>query len=309
MGRAWTNDFQTFLIIPTGATSGARIAINEANSGAILVYNAAGQLFEAIASMAGTDPYGYSYPAGFSVGVPGNPQVVITVAADGKSGLIYWPTGSTHIHNSGGMQAFMQGTGTAAYDELQILWPQDNVIGDAVITAGLSSSNDGTTQQAQLQEYYSDPSAVLHLYRTVSYNGCIIAAGNITAVKPGTGLARNNVAVAETWHTAALQTGFATGGSDQAPRFRYEPIAGGQVRLDGTVYTNAATAANALMFTLDPGYRPTTRKRFTGVNSVSGNTLGATLVNVATTGAVTLGPAASATGQQIVLDGITFPVD
>lgn len=309
MGTAWTNLIQTFLVIPTGATTGARIAINVDNSGAIVIYNASNQLFESIAAMGGTDPFGNSYGAGFTVGVPDNPQVVITTAADGKSGLIFFPTGSTHIHNSGALQAFQQnGTGAASWDQLQIVGPQDNVQLDSIITAWLSSSNDGT-QEAQFQMYYSDSLSNLHLYELMDFAGLVINAGNITAVQPGTGTSRTNAAVPESWHNAVLGAGFITNIADQVPRYRFEPIAGGQVRLDGVVYTSAATAAGAAMLTLPVGYRPTARKRFTGVTSVSGNALGGTLVEVLATGVVELAPAASAAGQQIVLDGITFPVD
>lgn len=310
MGTAWTNLIQTFLVIPTGATTGARIAINVDNSGAILVYNASNQLFESIAAMGGTDPFGNSYGVGITVGVPDHPQIELTVASDGESALVVFPTGSTHIHNSAALQAFEQnGTGAGAWDQLQVLGPQDNVQLDEVITTWLSSSNDGTSQTAQLQQYYSDPTGSLHLYQVMDFAGFVINAGQITAVQPGTGGSRAVPAVPESWHNAVLGAGFTTGVGDQVPRYRFEPIAGGQVRLDGVVYTSAATAANAAMFTLPAGYRPTQRKRYTGVTSVSGNTLGGTLIDVLATGVVQLGPAASAANQQIVLDGITFPVD
>jgi hypothetical protein len=309
VGTAWTNLIQTFLVIPTGATTGARITINVDQDGAILVYNAAGQLFESIAAEAGEDQFGNPFPAGFTVGVPGSPQVEITIATDGKSGVIFFPTDNPDISNPSFIQGFQEGTGTSSHDQLQIVSALDSTQLDRCLTAWLSSSTDGTSQSPQIQEYYLDPLGNFHQYYTLGLAGASIAAGSVTAVQPGTGTSRANVAVPETWHTAALGAGFTTNVADQVPRYRFEPIAGGQVRLDGVVYTSAATAAGATMLTLPLGYRPTARKRFNDVTSVSGNTLGATLVEVLATGVVELAPAASAAGQQIVLDGITFPVD
>ena len=81
------------------------------------------------------------------------------------------------------------------------------------------------------------------------------------------------------------------------------------VRLDGAVYTSAATAAGATAFTLPVGYRPTQRKRFIGISNFSGYTAGMTLFTVNTTGTVVVAPLSNAAGQQAVLDGIVFPVD
>lgn len=307
MGRAWTNDIQTFLIIPTGATTGARIAINEANSGAILVYNSLGQLFEAIAAMAGTDAYGNSFGQGFTVGVPNFPQVVITVASDGKSGLIFFPTGSTHIHNSGGIQAFMQGTGAAAYDQLQILWPQDNVQLDSIVTAGVSSSNDGTTQQAQLLEYYSDTGGTLHLYRTLGPGGMTIYAGTITAVQPGTGT-RATPAAAESWHTATITSALWTStGVAQPARYRFMPD--GTVMLDGELLTTGAGPwpANATIFSLPTGYMPAQSTPFITRSDIA-VAAGQCTVNVLSSGGVQNGQAFTAANQRLWFSGARFPV-
>lgn len=120
----------------------------------------------------------------------------------------------------------------------------------------------------------------------------------------------------EDWHVIgqpgepAFGTGFGAPGGDQTARFRLE--ADGTVALDGVALTTAATAANAVLFTLPlPAYIPQKRKRFAGVTSASGYTTpGQTLVNVApATGVVSLVPACSGAGQQIVLDGMTFKVN
>lgn len=114
----------------------------------------------------------------------------------------------------------------------------------------------------------------------------------------------------ETWHEPVLATGFTTSQFDQVPRYRREPAAMGIVRLDGVVYTSAATAAGAVMFTLPLGYRPTQRKRMITVTNAAGYTTdGSSVVIVEPNGSVQCNPSTSAAGQQIALDGITFPVD
>lgn len=60
----WTNDQTDVLVLPTGATSGARIVINGITD-AILVYDSAGDLVEAISPNGGTDQFGNVYDAGF----------------------------------------------------------------------------------------------------------------------------------------------------------------------------------------------------------------------------------------------------
>jgi hypothetical protein len=129
--------------------------------------------------------------------------------------------------------------------------------------------------------------------------------GALTAIEPG-----SDPTVVETWHTASLATGFTTSAGDQAPRYRLEGIAGGVVRLDGVLFTSAATAADATAFTLPTGYWPLKRQRFVGSTNASGyTTVGSALVAVSTAGVVSVTPATNAAGQQIVLDGIVFPID
>jgi hypothetical protein len=305
VGTAWTNLIQTFLVIPTGATTGARIAINVDNSGAILIYNASNQLFEAIAAMAGTDPFGNSYPAGFSVGVPDNPQVVITVAADGKSGLIFFPTGNPDITNSSALQAFEQGSGASGYDQFQILGAENSTQLDSVLTTWLSSSSDGT-QQPQIQEYYHDPLGTYHLYRLLSYAGCTIEAGSIVAVQPGTGTSRANPAVAETWHSPTPSALWTTTGTSQPVRYRYMPD--GTVLLDGELITTGAGPwpANVTMFSLGAGYMPPQGSPFITRSDIA-VAAGQCTVNVLNSGGVQNGQVFTAAGQRLWFTGIRFP--
>lgn len=287
------------------------------NSAGLFFYGgapAAGNLMMALARVAGSDSFGNAYAQGLTI--MNSNGFAVVAGLTGGSPLIYFPTGRSQIHNSSALQTITMGTGASSYEQLQILGAQDSTQMDAVDTTWISSSSDGTTQPAQLLDFYHDPSGGFHFYRSMTFAGSD-EVGSITGVQPATGSSRANPAIAEVWHQVgttgnpAYGTGFGSNAAvDQIPRFRLDGLAGGICRLDGVLYTNAATAANAVAFILPAGYRPTIRKRFGGLSTnFSGNTLGAADVVVLPTGAVEMGPAASASGQQMVLDGIVFPVD
>lgn len=63
MSGSWSNDFQTIIILPTGAMSGARIVIDGTND-RILVYDTDGALVDSVAASAGADPMGNAYLQG-----------------------------------------------------------------------------------------------------------------------------------------------------------------------------------------------------------------------------------------------------
>lgn len=142
----------------------------------------------------------------------------------------------------------------------------------------------------------------------------LIVTGALTAI--GGTAANPTLVTTDTWHVIGqpgepvFGAGFGVpGAGDQSPRFQLQ--ADGTVMFDGVALTTAATAANATLFTLPAAaYIPLKRKRFAGVTSASGYaTPGQTLVNIApATGVVSLVPACSGAGQQIVLDGMRFPV-
>lgn len=295
-GNGWSNQVVSVIIIVDG-TGFTGLFFYSPTIGT-------GNLVGSWTANAGTDPFGNPYPAGFMIQT-GNSR--ITINDVGGITTETYVTGNPTIVQSAFIQAAANGLGNAEVDQWLASSARNSTNGDSAGLA-LQSSNTAYTRQAQAVIFYEAGSQ--HNYLIVGAGGATIAAGSITAVEPGTGTGQSNVAVAETWHTASLDTGFTTSASDQVPRYRLEGTAGGVVRLDGTVYTSGAVAAGATMFTLPAGYRPAAdRRRFVGVTSASGYTLGATLVNVATTGLVTIGPAAGGAGQQICLDGMTFPVD
>lgn len=314
MGNGWSSQYLAVLILPGGATSGARLVLDGIRD-AILEYNAANQLVGSWAASGGNDGLGNDYDQGFTIGVPNGPQVIIQLAGDGHSGLIFFPTGNTGIDVPAAMQAFQQnGTGAASYDQIQLFGAQNSAQLDSVVTTWLSSSTDGT-QDPMIQEFYHDPSGTFHLMRATSYRGAA-TTGAVTGVQPGTGISRAAPAVAESWHTAVLTTAFTTNVQDQAPRYTLEGIGGGRCRLDGVAYTTAAIAGvGQEIFTVGAAYAPATRKRFIGVTNATGYTAaGQALVMVqpasaGNPGAVLLEATAGAAGEQVILDGMSWPLD
>jgi hypothetical protein len=280
------------------------------NSSGIFIYSgtpAAGNLILSLAGAAGVDSFGNTYSQGLTAGASGTAEKVV-VGISGGAPLIYFLSAIGTALNNAALMLNISGAGTAAHDDLVIKSSQDNAHQSYVAINLNGNSNDGVTQLSSLAEAYVDAGGTPHFYRTMDFSGSD-NTGFLVGVQPGTGTSDANVAVAETWHLAALGAGFTTGGADQAPRYRLEGIGGGVVRIDGTVYTSAAVLSGATMFTLPAGYRPTIRRRFAGVSNASGITLDGSTVVVATTGIVSIGVAANAAAQQICLDGMTFSVD
>lgn len=298
VNNSWSNESQTLIVI-TDISGYSGLFFYSPLIGT-------GDLVGSWTATAGTDPYGNPYPAGFMI-QDGASRIIINSVL----GIITesFVTGNPHVDFSAFIQAGAPGIGIAQVDQWLVSSAQNSTYGD---TAGVvvQSNNSENTNPAKAYLYYESPTGGQNDYLTVSAAGAVISAGNITATQPGTGTSLTDVAVSETWHDAALTADFTTSAADQVPRYRLEPIAGGVVRLDGAVYTSAATPADTTMFTLPDGYRPLERKRFVGNTNASGyTTIGGALVAVSTAGVVSVTPTTSAAEQQIVLDGMTFPVD
>lgn len=307
-------DAYFFNVVATGTITASEFIGTDfiIDSGGMFFYNgtpAAGNLILALAPAAGTDGFGNAYGAGFSAGAPGTNEQIRFGVFNGAP-LEFFLSGISTAFNNAAFMLNVAGAGTAAHDVLVIKSSQDTAFEDYVAVNLNGNSHDGATQQTSLQDAYVDTGGGAHFYRALSAAGCIIAAGSVTAVQPGTGT-RATPAVGEGWHIPTLGTGFTTNASDQVPRYRLEGIGGGIVRLDGTSYTNAAVVANATIFTLPVGYRPTIRKRFIGVCNATGITLDGTTIQVATTGVVSVQVADTAPtgGKQYCMDNMTFPID
>lgn len=314
VGNAYPAGLNVALGAIAGSTiSGSKITLQGAN-GEILVYSGApalGNLIIALAGAAGADSLGNSFSEGLTVGAPGtNKQVVLGI--NGGSPLIYFLSGIATAFNNAAFMVNVSGSGVTASDVLVLKSSQDNAFKDYVAINLEGNSNDGTTQQATLAEAYVDTAGTAHFYRLMTWAGNTIV-GAVFATQPGTGTGRGNVAVQETWHAMSLTSSFTTNAGDQAPRYRLEGVGGGVCRLDGVPYTvNASTPSGTVIATLPVGYRPTQRKRYGAVTNYSGYTGGSpggTLFIVNTNGTITTSAASTAAANQLVFDGVTFPVD
>lgn len=286
-------------------SAGATTISLDASREALFFYSAAaaaGDLLISLAGQAGTDPFGNPYAEGLSIGTA-TPRIVIgPVAGEAQ---IYFPTGAIGENDAPGLQAFLQNAGQNSLLVVRAGTPSTEQDYSALVLT--SSSDDGTTAQASGDLIYVDTGGTTHETVTTGYGGAAVS-GSVTAVVPGTGGSRASVFQTETWHTATLATGFTTNGTDQAPRYRLEGIAGGVVRLDGVALSSGAETAGATIFTLPAGYRPTTRKRFVTLSNATGVVAGGTIVQVNPAGTVVTG-ATSTVAAQFALDGATFPID
>jgi hypothetical protein len=233
----------------------------------------------------------------------------LNVTPNGTTGIspvLSFDTGESVSSTTGHVEAQYQGSITA--DALSFVGPISTSDADASqVLISLLGGAAGAPGSATIQYLWRDTPSGQTVMGQVDNNGFHIYAGSIVGVQPGTG----TPPVPETWHTAALATGFTNNGAtDAPPRYRIEPVGSGSVvRLDGTVVATGTNAGALTMFTLPVGYRPATRKRFTGVCNFAGNTVdGMDIVQVQTNGIVNCGPN-STINQQLVLDGITFPLD
>lgn len=135
------------LVLPSNATTGARIVI-DGNSNAILIYNAANQLTEAISPVAGTDAAGNAYPSGYTAFNPAATPISFTNIKDGIMYQGFIPNAGTqpdftHI-------SFLEAASqtTAIY---QSPWTAGNAPIQELYTAGTGSAFGSTAPSLQIQ--------------------------------------------------------------------------------------------------------------------------------------------------------------
>lgn len=298
----WSNGSQSRVVVVVGTVYSGLFFYDPAPG--------PGTLIGSWTVQAGQDPYGNNYPQGIMVGTPANASQIV-IGETGGSPLIYFPTGRSAVLNSGAIQTIVQGAGTGQYEQVQMLGPEDNTQLDAVDSAWLSSSPDGT-QDPQILDFYHDPSGGFHFYRTMSFNGNLLT-GVITAPTPGTGTSRANPATNETWHSTAslLSANWTTTGVGNPLRYRVEPIGTGRVvRLDGQLNTAGAGPwpGGGTILTLPTGYQPTMFHSFVTPSAID-VTANAATVQAFAGGAIKNGQTFTGAGQDLFFDGITFPLD
>lgn len=277
--------FITFLIIPTGATTGQRITINVGNDGAIKVYNSSGQLVSFIGG-----------PAGAIVSY--DPATTQSVAL--ARGVIQWDDSTYPSH--GGAIDWAFGDSAATNPAVLVLASGSNPTYDDNIFLDLFSGTSPGTQD-------TNPHVEIRDLLGTSIGTNIWVSGSILkAAKTGIG----SDLTSYKWQFPTLGAGWASGSSTAGSAF--EPIA---YRLDaednliitGTFNATSLTPA-ATVFTLPSPYIPPNSIRYpvSSFSSAGGLINSATGIMIANTGAVSVNNAvAILNGQNYCVHG-TFPL-
>lgn len=286
-----------------GQFNGTDFVINAAG---IFFYSSAPALNDLVISLAwtaGMDIYGNPYPSGLQVLNHGGADASgIAIGFSGSTPLQYFLNGDTNLTNDPAEFVNVNGSGTAMFATLVITSGEDATQTD-YIAINLDSSNESGTHFPTVSVIYIDPSAAGHNLFSVDLAGATVI-GTITAVEPGTGLSRTNVAVAETWHAVTPASGWALGTS---PAMSVKLGPDGTARLEGTIkYSSGTPGSGSTMFTLPAAYRPVTGKFY-----LTPTANGIFLISIATSGAVTISNWATYTlgATPSVYISYTYPLD
>jgi hypothetical protein len=123
--------------------------------------------------------------------------------------------------------------------------------------------------------------------------------GPVTAFQPG-----SSPTALETWHNLSLASNWAGFSGAHTPRYQFEAVNGGRVRLSGIVQATANQGAGATITTLPAGYRPTALLSFATVGPAAA--FGG--ISISSAGVITTNVAIG-NGNNTGLDGITFELD
>jgi hypothetical protein len=295
MGSGWENGNIVFNVTIISVPGGPP---------ALLVYAgapAAGNLIISLSATAGSDAFGNNFPAGFRVGEVGQAAIVLGFA--GTAGVIFFPGVVANVLGDANIGLNHQGAGNAAQSFLTISSATDNLQLDRVASNWFESSHDGTAR-SQISEAYIDPGGSAHFYRHLSYAGCVIDAGSITAVDPTTGTSSAAPAAAETWHAVAFANLWANFAGHQAVRYRKSPE--NRVWLDGDA-APGTWINGTIVFTLPVGYRPLALHSI--IKQTEGNGAGTFSFDIDTDGTVKVNDIVGAVPPITDFTGISFPLD
>jgi len=222
---SFNNPVIQYLVIPSGATSGARIVLDGVN-GFILVYDAFDSLVASVAGKPGSDNFGnFIYP-----GVTSYDSTTQLIAVDlGAGQVIFQPLG-----NPSQTPASIIGTNMLGFDSvaplMQLVSPNSNAAFRDTIFELWGASKDGTAlERARLYAQTGDIDFQV------------------------TGIIRYGI---EVWNQPGLNVNWANVGAPFG-NFAYRRNALGAVEFTGMLQWNgAATPAPDPVFTLPAGYRP-----------------------------------------------------
>lgn len=131
------------------------------NTNGVFFYSgtpATGNLIISLAGAAGTDGFSNAYPQGLSFSGSGESLVM---GLTGGSPLIYAVTGLPETNGSA-LQVIKLGSGTGAYEFMQLISAEDSTQNDLMLM-GLGGSSADATQKAQWNVQYKDSLGVFHI--------------------------------------------------------------------------------------------------------------------------------------------------
>lgn len=258
------------LVLPSNATSGARIVI-DGNSNAILMYNAANQLVEAISPVAGTDAAGNAYPSGYTTFNPAATPISFTNIKDGVIYEGFIPNATTqpdftHI-------SFLAANSSTS-SEYQSPWTAGNAPIQELYTAGTGSTFGSNAPSLQIQSG---------------------GAGNFPVDMTVLGAVRGGDAIngAATWQTPGYNANWSGtntfNGQAGIPSLRYHIDNENNLWLYGA-FLAGAVLPGTTVFTLPVGYRPVSLSGgtnfFLDCRRVSGGVFSSGMLRVDTSGNV-----------------------
>lgn len=313
----------SFRSLPADLLLGGNLGEVFSLSGAILDYGAAGpgagNLALSFAAAAGVDVYGNAYPAGlglFSSGhLIGNWSVngfqLVTPTTTGQiavhpvisanaSPTLVWTTGLTPVGALSAQIAAVNGLVVAGQDTYEIEGPAapqsvDTFQSEVVLQLNAGGAANG----ASLRIVFSGSAA--ETYLRLDKTGANII-GSLVSAQPG-----SSPALSEVWNSLNLNAGFQQLAGFGVPRFQYEAINGGRVRLAGAISLTANQAQGTAFAVLPAAYRPTGPKYHLTANSLSGASGQTESLHVQTNGNLELGHS-GVSGNYLFLD-VTFELD
>ncbi|MGH3414887.1 MAG: hypothetical protein ACRDVE_18025 [Actinocrinis sp.] len=283
-----------------GTPGGASIAVDGVRD-ALFWYRADGTLQLSISPTGGTDSFGHVYQPGVYFITPSGTALEIADAG------MTMKTTNANVDLPVTLTVDQVGGLDAAFDEFDLEGARDSTFTEQWFLTLRSASKDGTSR-AQ---------ALLRLLQGAHVTNALLAdfagahiLGDHTAVQPGTGTALTP-AVAESWHTVAVNANWTTIGTTTPLRVRKEGTGpAGVVRLDGQVITTGAGpwGAGSNLGSLGSGYAPPFIRRFITPSGVLAGA-GSSTVQINTIGQIITGVTYTAAGQSLYFDGVTFPLD
>lgn len=211
-----------------------------------------------LASAAGTDDYGNTYPEGIyaTAGLIEGPDIIaglspdtqIEITSSGGVGVINFKLNNPAYVNAQLLAAIISGFG-----QITLNGPQLVALADFI---GVELNSNTGTGMANLSLVYNDGNGTPHLFAFFDGSGLNMVTGSVAITEPGTGTGPFNPAVAEGPHPLSISGGW--GGSAT-----YELLPGKMVCIEGSVVTPSSGSYNDVTFaTLPAAYQPGTTRNY-----------------------------------------------